>query len=400
MYQQLRRRLGRLRAVWRLPAAARAELRADRRGLPGADPGPVRAAAAAVAWLGLAQDCSASHDGGVARHFSLLTGWSTSYPETTGYIIPTLLDYAARAGDEAARHRARRMLDWLVSIQLPEGGFQGGLVDSYPAIPVTFNTGQILIGLAAGVRVFGDAYRPAMLRAADWLVDTQDTDGCWRRFATPFASPGEKVYETHVAWGLFEAARLVPDRPYADKAMANVRWALRAQQANGWLDKCCLDDPAQPLTHTLGYALRGILEAYRFSQERSLLDAAAGTADGMLSALGEEGFLPGRLGPDWKGTVAWACLTGTAQVAACWFMLHGFTRDGRYREAAHSATRYVRRTQKLDGSVEARGGIKGSFPVDGAYGSYEYPNWACKFFIDANMMELDSDRQHDGTGKG
>ena len=28
----------------------------------------------------------------------------------------------------------------------PEGGFQGGRIDSVPVVPVTFNTGQILIG--------------------------------------------------------------------------------------------------------------------------------------------------------------------------------------------------------------------------------------------------------------
>ena len=30
------------------------------------------------------------------------------------------------------------------------------------------------MGLAAGVRHFGPAYRPAMIAAADWLVQTQD----------------------------------------------------------------------------------------------------------------------------------------------------------------------------------------------------------------------------------
>ena len=72
------------------------------------------------------------------------------------------------------------MLDWLVKIQLGNGGFQGGLIDSEPVVPVTFNTGQILLGLAAGVREFSDQYRLAMCRAADWLVRTQDSDGCWR----------------------------------------------------------------------------------------------------------------------------------------------------------------------------------------------------------------------------
>jgi asparagine synthase (glutamine-hydrolysing) len=33
------------------------------------------------------------------------------------------------------------------------------------------------------------------------------------------------------------------------------------------------------------------------------------------------------------------------------------------------------------------GAIKGSFPVSGEYGAYQYLSWACKFSIDANMLE-------------
>ena len=375
----------------RLPAAARAAWFTDMRGLPDRDPGIEVAIDEAVAWLGRAQDHSASDDGGAARHYSLKTGWGTSYPETTGYIVPTLLAYAAlrTGGDEGgdAHARAERMLDWLVAIQLPDGGYQGGRIDARPVVPVTFNTGQILLGLADGVGGFGERYRPAMRRAADWLVATQDPDGCWRKHPTPFAEAGEKAYETHVAWGLLEAARQEPDSAYAEAALANVRWALQWQRENGWIEKCCLNDPSRPLTHTLGYALRGILEAYRYSDEQVFLDAARRTADGLLGALGEDGYLPGRLLPDWRGAVNWVCLTGSVQVAYCWLMLHEATGEARYLEAATAANRYVRRTMAVEGPPEVRGGIKGAFPVSGDYGAFEYLNWSAKFFIDSHMLE-------------
>ena len=31
--------------------------------------------------------------------------------------------------------------------------------------------------------------------------------------------------------------------------------------------------------------------------------------------------------------------------------------------------------------------MKGSFPVSGGYVKFQYPNWACKFFIDAISLE-------------
>jgi rhamnogalacturonyl hydrolase YesR len=388
MVESLLQPIRNVRNYWRLPPAARAEHRLDRQGLRASDPGIERAIVEGIAWLCRAHDHSVSQDGGVARHYSLVTGWGASYPETTGYIIPTMLAYAEMCGDEAVRQRARHMLDWLVSIQLPSGGFQGGMIDSKPRVPVAFNTGQILLGLAAGVREFGDEkYHMAMCHAAGWLVEIQDLDGCWRKYPTPFAAPGEKVYDTHAAWGLLEAARLEPSRAYVETALANVRWALQLQRENGWFDKCCLNNSSQPLTHTLGYVLRGILEAYRFTKDRTLLEAARRTADGILLAIDEDGFLPGRLDPDWQGTVPWACLTGTTQIAICWFMLFQETGDVRYRQAAYAGNRYVRRTMRIDGASETRGGIKGAFPGYGAYGPYQYLNWAGKFFIDSNLLE-------------
>ena len=371
-----------------LSESARREFLTDNQGIPDFDPGLERSLVDAIDWICGAQDSSVSKDGGVARHYSLITGWSSSYPETTGYIIPTVLEYAQKKNNDILRQRAKRMLDWLVEIQLASGAFKGGMIDQEPNAPVVFNTGQILLGLARGVIEFGETYRKAMIRAADWLVQVQDSDGCWRKFSSPYVASGVKAYDTHVAWGLFEAARLEPDKPYAKAALDNVRWAQTLQKSNGWFEKCCLSDQLNPLTHTLGYALRGIVEAYRFCKEHEILQCALKSADGLLSALQSDGYLPGRLNTNWEASVSWVCLTGSVQIAICWIMLYQITGDEKYRNAAYDVNSYVRRTMKTDGQIEIRGGIKGSFPVSGGYCPHEYINWACKFFIDANMAEL------------
>jgi hypothetical protein len=68
-------------------------------------------------------------------------------------------------------------------------------------------------------------------------------------------------------------------------------------------------------------------------------------------------------------------------------MLYRLTDDPTYREAGFLANRYVRRTIVVTGPEEMCGAVKGSFPVNGAYGEYEYLNWACKFCIDSNIAE-------------
>lgn len=374
-----------------LPPDAKAERRRDARGLPDRDPGIEAVEVAALGWLGDAQDFSATRDGGAARDFSLIHGWAASYPETSGYIVPTLLEAGLRRGEPVLLDRARRMIDWLVTIQFPDGGFQGGTVDAEPRVPVTFNTGQILIGLAAATCQFGDSYAEPMHRAADWLVDTMDADGCWRKFPTPFAAPGEKAYETHVAWGLIEAARSTSNRAsvtsYAEAALRNARWAITKQHKNGWFDSCCLVNPDAPLTHTIGYALRGLTEIFLYTRADDVMAAALRTADAISDRVGADGFLAGRLDNTWNGMVEWACVTGSAQIAHSLLILHKETGKAAYRDTAFALLRYARRTVRMDGPTGVRGGIKGSFPIDGGYGTYEFLNWAAKFLIDAGGAE-------------
>ncbi len=389
MFQALRSVAGRLTAT-KLPPAALAELDKDKRGLSPTDPGPDAVVTACTAWLCAAQDNSATADGGVARDFSLTTGWASSYPETTGYIIPTMIDLARRTGRQELHTRARRMLDWCVAIQYPDGGFQGGKIDSHPRVPVTFNTGQILLGLAAGAASYGDArYRSAMERAAEWLRETQDSDGCWRRHPTPFAERGDKAYETHVAWGMFEAERVAPGKGFGDAGLHQVEWALTKQLPNGWFASNCLTNPSKPLTHTIGYVLRGVIEAHLLSGRKDMLMAARRTADSLADVIAPDGYLPGKLDNEFRAAANFVCLTGSVQIAHCMLLLYRLTGEEHYLAAGRRANRYVRRTIALDGPTGIRGGVKGSFPVNGEYGQWQYLNWASKFCIDANLLETD-----------
>lgn len=381
-----------------LSERARAAIAADRKPLPAQDMGPRRAIDAAARWLERAQDCSASQDGGIARHFSLVKGWAPSYPETTGYIVPTILDVAKLTGRAELVARARKMLDWLTAIQLPGGGFQAGMIGQTPVVPTTFNTGQILIGLARGAIEFNDPkYLAAMHGAARFLRDSQDADGAWRKHPSPFSWPGDKAYEAHVAWGLFEAERVAPGAGYGEAGLRQVRWAVALQNPNGWFRDNGLEEPEIPLTHTIGYVLRGVVEAYRLSHERTFFEAAMRTAIALGRCLEADGRIAGRLDAKWRAADSYACLTGIVQIAACWFLLAEMGGPKEFAGFARRANAYVRRTMHEGGDPDTAGGVKGSHPIEGEYGRFEYLNWAAKFLIDSCLMEL---RHADPAGKG
>ncbi len=88
----------------------------DKLGLGYPDAGAGGSVAQCLTWLRAAQDNSLSADGGVARHFSIKTGWSPSYPETTGYIVATLLDGRHDPDAADSKNRAIRLLDWFTRI--------------------------------------------------------------------------------------------------------------------------------------------------------------------------------------------------------------------------------------------------------------------------------------------
>lgn len=363
-----------------------------------ARPGALREHLAGVIdWLRRAQDATA--DDGVAQTWFVKgRRWANSYPETTGYIIPTFYRYAELVADSDARGRARRMADWESEVQLPDGGVvAGALGDS--DLPTVFNTGQVLFGWVRAFEVEGDErYRDSAARAARWLCEAQDEDGCWRRFGSPMTAAGRiNTYNTRTAWGLARVHAITGEKLFLDRAVRNCDWALTQRVASGWLASNCLLDPEQPFVHTIAYAMRGLLEVGEYARRGDFVQAAVRIGDALLGALPESGFLPGRFDANWRSTVRWSCLTGNAQMAINWGRLFQITGEDKYRDAVLRINGFTKRTQRLSGPLDERGGIKGSHPIDGRYHPWQYPNWAAKFFADALMME---EAIRDGDGRG
>jgi len=340
----------------------------------------------ALAWILVAQ--RQGGDGGIAAHFDLLRGrWAPSYPETTGYTIPTLLACAERLGRPALRDTAIDLASYLLRVRTPEGGI-GHWRPGAEQQPIVFDTGQALFGWIAAYQQTGRAeYLQAATQGADWLVRMQSPSGAWQQ--------GQhlgvvKVIDTRVAWALLATAAVSPNPSYVAAARANLDWALQQQQADGWFEQAAFWTGADPFTHNIVYTAEGLLECGLLLDEPRYTSAAERAAQALLEQQRPDGSLSGKYGPHWAPRAHSSCLTGDCQAALLWLRLYGLKHGQGYLGAARRAIAFVASTQELRASDEnVRGGIAGSFPLYGEYERFKYPNWAAKFFLDALLaMEL------------
>jgi uncharacterized protein YyaL (SSP411 family) len=333
----------------------------------------------ALRWLYRAQDANRDH--GVSHSFLIGKGWLPSYPETSGYIIPTLLNHWKLSQADEARLRAIDMANWALGIQLPNGAVPSLATGE----PVVFDTGQVIFGWLSAFKVADqDRFLDAATRAGDWLVEALDPDGAWRQWT---GSTVGITYNARTAWALLELALLTKDERYRRAARRFLDWTLKQERDEGWFEYNCLNDNNQPLLHTIAYTARGQLESGILLDAPEFIAAAERTAVELSRRVAPDGRMAGRFDRHWEPTVKWACLTGMAQISLVWSGLERITGDSRYRVSADAVISFLKTTQDLRSKNPGlRGGIRGSFPVNGQYCRYRIPNWAVKFFIDALMQ--------------
>jgi hypothetical protein len=329
-------------------------------------------------------------DGGIAAYYSLLTGYSDSYPEVTGYIIPALYDFGRDTGDAAARLAAERATDWLLSLQMPSGAFPGGLHRAGRALggnaqPSVFNTGQILQGL---VRAYTETRSATILEqavaAGDWLAAIQQPDGSW---AGEAAYQGiAHTYYSMVSWSLAQLAAESKDSRHAAAADKNIDWVLAHVQPSGWIDGINLRSHPTYL-HFIAYVIQGILECGILRRRDDAIHAAAKSAWALLRKFETHKRLLGTYEVDFKNGQKFSCLTGNAQMSCVWLRFCEVTGDLRYFNAALKMNEMLKQSLPAKGNRGIVGGVAGSYPIWGAYQPMRFISWGCKFLADALLLE-------------
>jgi len=332
----------------------------------------------AVDWLVRAHN--ATQRKGVSYGYSIKGGWRPPYRETTGYILVTFYKLARFLDSAELSVRATEMARWELSVQNSDGSFSNPRISADQGI--VFDTGQVLFGLVKAYEETKDEeFMLAARRAGQWLVNVSDAQRRWTSKNTHNGIP--HTYNSRTAWALLRLDQIDPSSEWRDTANSNLNFAVE-QFYNGWLKQCAFTPNTPPFTHTIAYAIRGLLESARINNNAAHLEAATAVADSCINLLNTEGFLPGTISIEGETTSKYCCLTGNCQLSIIWAKLFQLTEETRYKESAISSLQYVMRLQNTEHSnLGIRGAISGSYPIWGAYSRLTFPNWATKFYVDA-----------------
>ncbi|MFP6614356.1 MAG: prenyltransferase/squalene oxidase repeat-containing protein [Pirellulales bacterium] len=344
---------------------------------------------AALEWLCRSQDITGG--GGSAAFYSPLLGWAAAYPETSGYIVPTLWRGGDFLDNPRYGERALKMARWLLSLQSDDGWFPGGILKrTAKRSPSIFNTGQIIFGLVEAARRTDDqAFTIAANRAARWLVTQQDSDGRWTAHA--YTAGHSPSYYAHVCWPMLECWRACGDDEIRDAAVRALRAILKDRKADGTFANWGFGKGKRAFTHTIAYTLQGIIEsATILNAWHPFGHAAAETCIKLMRRYEIKHRLAGGYDGRWRGNYRYTCLTGHCQLASTWLRVYEHDGDPRMLNVATKALLEVCRHQRLNSQRQnIHGAIAGSAPLHGAYMRFRYPNWAAKFFVDA-MIDTDA----------
>lgn len=274
------------------------------------------------------------------------TSLKKSYPEVTGYYIPTLIKWGHR-------ERAISYAKWLCSIQKPDGSWS----DTDDNAPYIFDSAQILKGLIAVREIYPDV-DDNIIRGCEWILSRMDDVG---RLVTP----SEQLWgDTRTCSELIHIYCLSPLID-ASKIFSNPDYEIKARKIFNYYKKEYYESIMNfgLLSHFYAYVMEALVDLGEIDMAR---EAMAKIADIQK----DDGSVPA------YNNVNWVCSTGLFQLALVWYRLGELKKGNKAFEFAC----------KLQNKT---GGWYGSYIIDkntkenNTYFPDDEISWAVKYFLDA-----------------
>lgn len=335
----------------------------------------------AANWLLKAQ--SNGNDNGYSRGFYLYkNGWDKSYIETTGYIIPTLLNVTKYLCNDRYKTSALKAGEWLLTVQKPNGSFTD--IDGNQEL--VFDTGQVLYGLIAIYEIndlnieLKQKYRNAIYKASNWLCSVQDEDGSWTRYGYRGISHS---YYSRVSSILYKSGTILQEKKFHEFASRHIKWVLSCQNKNGFFNKLKFSPGEDNLLHAIIYVLEGLYDYYIYTQDKNVLNALLINTNKLKGInTNRDLILYSLYDKSYNNINEEKCITGLAQWANLSFKMYQLTNDEEYLLCARKTNHYLKAKQ-FKNENDLKGSLPGSVPFWGVYAPYSAINWGVKFFLDS-----------------
>jgi len=273
------------------------------------------------------------------------TSLQKSYPEVTGYYIPTLIKWGYK---ETAIQYAK----WLCLIQKPDGSWY----DTEDKMPYVFDSAQILKGLLA-VRDIYPYVDDNILKGCEWILTNMEASGRLK-------APDNSIWNSKEYSELIHLYCLLP-LVEASEVFHIERYKKAAFSALNYYKENFIDNIMEfgLLSHFYAYVIEALLDMGEIDIVRKAMSKLEKYQD-------ETGKVPAYKDVDW------VCSTGLFQLALIWFRL-GDLKHGK------KAFEYACKLQNPSGGwygsyavVEDEKKINDYFP-------HSEISWAAKYFLDA-----------------
>jgi hypothetical protein len=339
---------------------------------------------AALEWLKRSFDVNNRH--GSSAYYSQFWkpfSWSLAYPETTGYIIETLLDYDQLFPEMKLCEYAIHAADWICTLQLPNGALPGGFSNSKN--PSIFNTGQMIFGLIRAYEFTkNNKYFNVFRAAVNWLVENLEEEGSWRIGA--YREGFVPSYYTRVIWPILLSNKYIENNTISKKMKLALGFYQNKLTAKDSIRDWSFKKGQKAFTHTIAYTIRGFYESSLLMDDKNLNEFTVNLINKVMMERELKGKLAGWYDEDWNGDYKFICLTGNCQMSIIFSRVYENNKDVRYLNTALKLFGDIINKQNLGHNINKRGAIPGSSPFSGRYLALRYPNWATKFFLDAYRL--------------
>jgi len=316
---------------------------------------------------------------GSSTYSNVFGNFSSPYLETTGYLIPTLIEATDYFSDIRYSDIAYRQISFFKKYQNPNGSFYQSIDNPEP---IVFDSSQILLGLCKLYESKQSEALQAMISGCTlWLYALLDSNGAFTNYN--YGNHTSPSYYSRIYWPMLLGKKIIGDNE-VDKIITGLDRVTGSQHENYSFPNWSFDENESALTHTIAYTLRGLLECGQLLKSDDITKSAQNTIHKIAQLIIRKGAVSATYDYDWQSKDNYTCAAGNAQLAI--LMLRSELSVELKNRALRILLKPLLDRQKKSGAN--KGAISSSIPIWGKYQRFKYTNWTQKFFADALYMLL------------